>query len=687
VFQFNGLGPAGRLAAAAIAMAAAFVWAPAPSEAAARPPVDAFVADNALTSPALSPSGRYLAYVSTADGLDTLVVTDLGANTASEVFKTRALDQKVTNKDARQQIVAIQWKGEDHLIVSLAVPSVDLRKQEITGWRTIHFVMLRDGTKATALNASGYGSRPSIGRAGVLDLLPKDPDHILFDLRDAAGKIYVFRYDVKDASNVQIESGSADVVEFGVDRNGVIVTRLIVAGLYPYYLMLQGRAPGEKDWTKIAEFHRNKELKLDEMEILGASDTENQLYVLADQPDGGGDTRAVRLYDLQEKQLGKVVWSHPKYDASSIFVNQDGKFLAGCYWADVEVCDFQDKTLGKEFDGLAAYFKGERNFSLVSRAEDNSKWVIYASGEGDPGSVYVYDLKTKSMSPLGSERPTLDGAPLGKTRRIDFKARDGTLESGYLTLPAQPAASPPPLVVMPHGGPQARDSLSYDEWVAFLASRGYAVLQVNFRGSYGFGKRFMEAGFDQWGGVMSDDLDDGVKAVLAGGEVDAKRVCIVGASYGGYAALYAAATEPQTYKCAVSIAGVSDLVEDMNWERKVRGADSADYKYLLKAEGDPGKEADRLAAKSPARMAKTWSVPLLLMHGDADDIVDVNQSRLMKKALEKEGKQVRYVEVKDEGHPYWAPKDEATLLRELDSFLGEHLMGQPPAAPAKAGGG
>jgi dipeptidyl aminopeptidase/acylaminoacyl peptidase len=182
---------------------------------------------------------------------------------------------------------------------------------------------------------------------------------------------------------------------------------------------------------------------------------------------------------------------------------------------------------------------------------------------------------------------------------------------------------------------------------------------------------------------MHEDVTDAVKALVAAGRVDPARICIVGASYGGYEALWAAHAEPELYKCAIDVDGVSDLKTALNWERRF-GADSDGYKYWVKAIGDPKTDADRLAAISPVTYAKTWTTPLLLIHGDKDEVVDVAQSRIMKRALDAQHKPVRYIEIKQMGHGPQTDAETTQVLTEMDSFLAQYLRPEPAPSPAAA---
>ena len=249
----------------------------------------------------------------------------------------------------------------------------------------------------------------------------------------------------------------------------------------------------------------------------------------------------------------------------------------------------------------------------------------------------------------------------------------------YVTRPPNaPAGKPLPLIVMPHGGPEARDSLDFDIWAEFFATRGYVVLQPNFRGSSGYGRKYAQAGYGQWGGKMDDDITDGVLQLIKSGQVDKDRICIFGASFGGYAALYGGARTPELYKCVASFAGVADLNALVNWEHGAKGHEGR-YHYAARSIGDPSREGARLTAASPVTYAVGYKPPVLLIHGADDESVPVAQSRMMQAALSKAGKDVRLVVYPHEGHTDWTPADEQAALTEIAAFIEGHI------APAKPG--
>jgi dipeptidyl aminopeptidase/acylaminoacyl peptidase len=261
---------------------------------------------------------------------------------------------------------------------------------------------------------------------------------------------------------------------------------------------------------------------------------------------------------------------------------------------------------------------------------------------------------------------------LGQTFVTEYAARDGLAIPAYITLPPDlnslADAKDLPFIVHPHGGPAARNFLRFDFDVQFLVSRGYGVLQMNFRGSEGYGRDFADAGHREWGQAMQDDITDGAEWLIETGIANANRMAIMGGSYGGYAALMGAVKTPTLYQCAISFAGVSDLPELLKLERRFIGG-----KYATRFIGDLWKDRKMLRENSPAQRADAIQVPVLLMHGDADTVVDVDQSERMAKALREAGGQVEYRVFENGDHHLSLYENRLQYLTEMERFLQECL--------------
>jgi dipeptidyl aminopeptidase/acylaminoacyl peptidase len=306
---------------------------------------------------------------------------------------------------------------------------------------------------------------------------------------------------------------------------------------------------------------------------------------------------------------------------------------------------------------------------FVDFSDDGSVLLFRVSSDRDPGSYYLLDRRTMQASLLFSSLATIDPEQMAPRRPISFRARDGLDLHGYLTMPAHAPGAKPPLVLMPHGGPfGVYDSWSYNNDAQFLASRGYAVLQVNFRGSGGRGLDFRESGFQEWGGKIQDDLVDGVRWAVSQGEVDGKRMCVYGASFGGYSALMLAAREPALFKCAVGYVGVYDL----NLLAKPENNRMDDFRaaYFRKTVGADKAALDKA---SPAMLAASITTPVLLVHGGKDKRAPVEHAEAMRAALIKAGRPPEWFLAPNEGHGFYDTKNVTEFYQRLEAFLAKHL--------------
>ena len=334
---------------------------------------------------------------------------------------------------------------------------------------------------------------------------------------------------------------------------------------------------------------------------------------------------------------------------------------------------FLDPRADQAWRSVQAAFRGKQ-VSLRSWSDDMRQIVVFTQGAGDAGTYQLVDLDRRSAEIAGEAYPEITGARVGEVRSVSYLAADGMRIPGYLTLP--PGVTDPkglPLVVFPHGGPAARDSLGFDWWAQAMASRGYAVLQPNFRGSDGLGTAHLEAGYGEWGRKMQTDLSDGVRWLASEGIIDPARVCIVGASYGGYAAMAGPTLDPGVYKCAVAVAGVSDLRMMVQWEADQGGRrDSPVVRYWNRFMGAERLGDRTLDTVSPAAQAALADAPILMLHGRDDTVVPFEQSRVFADALRRAGKPYELVELPSEDHWLSRAATRQWMLAETVRFLEQH---------------
>ncbi|MEI6641827.1 MAG: S9 family peptidase [Novosphingobium sp.] len=383
---------------------------------------------------------------------------------------------------------------------------------------------------------------------------------------------------------------------------------------------------------------------------------------------------ALYRFNFATRTRGELVYEASGVDIDDFDTKADGSSLyAAWYTDDRPRAHWFDTELGEvqaNIDKAVAGAVGDRAATIVSYSRDRVRMLVHLGGSNDPGRYYVFDQASGVMQLFAQTNDKLKTSQLTTTRYTSYKTRDGLEIPTYLTLPKGREAKNLPLVILPHGGPyDVRDDGTFDVEVQFLANRGYAVLQPEFRGSGGYGKSFYEKGEGQWGRAMQDDLDDGMDWLARQGTIDPKRVCIVGSSYGGYAALWGAVRNPERYRCAASFAGISDLKRQLKYQIAFKISKRYRKDWRKTVQGD---DKFDLTTVSPLYAIDKLQVPLLLVHGDEDQRVPYKQSKLYADALAKAGKPYELVTLKGEGHGFSSDTNMQIWLDKLEAFLTKY---------------
>ena len=475
----------------------------------------------------------------------------------------------------------------------------------------------------------------------------------------------VFRYDLATGERTEVVKPRTDVWEWYADPDGVV--RAGIGYLADSWFMLY-RKRGADSFTRLG--HADYDDESAGYQLLGLARDSDEGYLLSDAKTG---RYALYRFNYATQQLGELVYANPTNDVEDYVTSRDGRQVLAVYFTDDrERVVWLDPAMRAHQDELARRFPGQY-VDFVTQDYADQRFIVWVGGASEPGAVYLYVPGAGQLEQLARLNSELDPAHLAVTEYTRYKARDGLEIPAYVTLPVGREPRGLPLIVLPHGGPYfVRDVLGYDRDVQFLANRGYAVLQPNFRGSAGYGTEFAAKGEGQWGRAMQDDLDDGVDWLAQRGVIDPRRVCIVGSSYGGYAALWGVTRNPERYRCAASLAGVTDVGRQLRYvSLQLSGSDRGDWKETVR--GQKGFDLDSI---SPLEQVGRLTRPVLLGHGTDDKTVLFKQSSKYRDALQKAGKPHVFVGYQGEGHGLEDPQHAIDWFDRLEAFLQTHNPAQ-----------
>lgn len=615
-------------------------------------PLEAYGRLPTIEDVTISPDGTLLA-VSSALSSEDRVVSIHNASDKSVIQVLRL---------GKDKLRWVQWAGSRHLLITTSTTALvrGLEGPKREYWMTISYDLTKKKQSLLLENQSGamnvvYG--PAMVRK-VGDDLTAFVQGVYFV--ENRGRVTLFAVNLDKARTKMIEARSEDTDDWLVDGNGLPLAQ-------SQYDQSKGvwslRIKGDHGWTMVDQ-------ATSPMGSYGVSGLgRDGKSVLVAMLNADGDT----VYREYTQNGGHVDLPMERPFDGLIRDPATGALIGGVTLVGDDLrYQFYDAKNDSAWKAVQKSFPGDR-VSLASWSDDRRKIVVLVDSPTAGPAYALVDLDTKRAGWLGESYAEIGPDDIGEVRPVKYKAADGLEITGYLTLPKGKAAKNLPLIVLPHGGPEGRDAPGFDWWSQGLASRGYAVLQPNFRGSEGFGPDFVQAGFGEWGKKMQTDLSDGVRYLAKEGLIDPKRVCVVGASYGGYAALAGATIDTGVYRCAVSVAGPSDLKRMLidNQERYAT-SNNATMRYWLRFMGADGVRDPDLAAISPAKLAAKADIPVLLIHGKDDTIVPYVQSKLMFEALTKAGKPVQFVTLDGEDHWLSRGASRQRMLAETAAFVEKH---------------
>lgn len=650
----------------------------------AAPGREAFLASPDLLDAAISPSGQYLAEVWDKDDLRIVTVKDLKAEGVPVVG---------TASDKYSRAYAVNWANNERLLIKVRSPGnlKAVKRHEndddfdIRNYRMFSRIiaMNPDATEQVVLLGDGHYTHHNRHLSRVTHYLPDDPDHVLMP-NYRGYKLALSKVNVYTGDQELVSRGDRLTVGFIADSGGSLRYRLDYLYVAKRINILKLTDSG--DWVEVDNIdfdERRENENLAVTEVAGLLDDE---LIYRKRNDKTGYYELVK-YDSESKKTETLVSLEGKDVINVIIEPSTSKVIGFKYLDKVKRHKYFDKRDQALYDELAGYFEGE-NFFILSSANSSDLSVIYSYGLDNPGTYYLYDGDRKKLSLINYAYFSLTTDKLGIPVDAYYKSRDGTPIHTYLLFP--PGYDPKkkyPLVVLPHGGPHSQDWATYDNFAQFLAARGYIVMKPNFRGSTGYGIEFEKAGYKQWGRIMQDDVTDGVKYMIEDGYADPDRVCIVGQSYGGYAALMGLIRTPKLFACAVSINGVTHLPDMVEYDEDVFDNPKLTERFVYSRVGHPEKDRKALLEYSPALLVENISSALLVIAGEKDEIVPVAQSELLVENLKKAGKEYRFVELEEVGHhvfSYW--KSRERVYKEVEGFLDQYLGEKPESARIQQGG-
>ena len=547
--------------------------------------------------------------------------------------------------ESQRDIAEYFWKGDDTVIYA----------KDVNGDENYHVIAVNVSTgEATDLT-------PLEGvRAGVQDDLPDDPDHVLVVHNGRNPEVFdVYKVNVRTGRSTLAAQNPGDVLGWSTDHEGRVRLATALSGVDSE---LRYR---DKETEPFRSLIRT-DFRTEVSPLFFHADNQ-RFYALSNR---GRDTQALVLIDPSTPDQEERVFELPRHDLMGAGFSRLRKVLTSAdYHTDKPGHHFFDPLSEKIHEAIARQLPGyEVAWQDITR--DERKFIVASYSDRTPGARYLYDADSNTLHKLADINTALPEADMAPMQPIQFTARDGMTIHGYLTLPLGRPARNLPVVVNPHGGPWARDYWGFNPEAQFLANRGYAVLQINFRSSTGYGRRFWEAGFGQWGLAMQDDITDGVQWLIDQKIADPKRIGIYGASYGGYATLAGIVKTPDLYAAAVDYVGVSNLLTFMNtippyWKP-----------FLVKMQamvGDPVKDKARLEANSPALHADRIVTPLFIAQGAHDPRVNKAESDQIVAALKARGVEVEYMVKDNEGHGFHNDENKFEFYEHMERFLAQHL--------------
>ena len=639
-------------------------------------PVEDFVRPPQFSNLQISPDGQYLAFLRQFDERETVVFADL----AHLKFAKIAPGEFNIGFHFSREIISFRWISDKRIIFTTAIWD-----RLITGVSAVD----RDSERCRPLTGIEVNPRdPLLAIETIYSFENEDTNILMLDRNDGSGAdiLYpnVIKVDTVSGFYKPVVKNPGNVVKWGVDRTGCV--RLGVTETDKLETGFIYRENEKAPWHALSQ----PKGVPGHLRPLGFDSSNQKLYVAALSSLKG--RWAIYPFDPATGALGDAVMDDPDYDVAPeevlipaidgialdqpIFSEQKQGLVGVYYLTEGPRVRWFDPEFAADQQAIDRALPNTVNL-ITSRTRDERRMVVLAFSDKDPGTYYLFDTTTRTLRRIGSRMGWIKPELMASMYPIKYKARDDQLIHGYLTLPPGRPRKNLPLIVMPHGGPWVRDVWKFDPLVQMLANRGYAVLQMNYRGSPGYGDAFYRQARHEIGRGIQDDIEDGTRWLIKSGLADPKRIAIVGASYGGYSALFALGHNPDLYRCGISIAGVTD------WFALIKSRSSNDEgkyarEYWNQQIGDPNNDEEFLKSISPVNFADKITAPVLIIQGKEDRTVPPKQARMMISALENAGHPPESLFLANEGHGFTGEKALLAEYKAIDAFLAKNLGPDAP---------
>ncbi len=601
-------------------------------------PMEDFFRNPEKTAYQISPDGKYYSYLAPYETRMNIFVQEIGKENVIQL-----------TSDTARDIMGYFWANNERIVYLRDIGGDENYKL---------FAINADGSNPVALT-----DFPGV-RTQIIDDLPEIEDEMIVGMNKRIPQVFdPYRLNIETGELTMLYENPGNIQGWMTDHEGKLrVATAIEDGVNTTLLYRDNEEEPFRTvlTTSFKESVDPQFFTFDNKYVYAVSNL-------------GRDKTAAIVFDIANGKELELLYENPEFDVNRMSYSRKRKVLQAAYF---ESWKRERYYFDEEFKGLIGKIEqklgaeGNYNLGIYDMTKEEDKYIVGKSSDRAMTTYYLYDVNTDELTFIHQVTPWLDENEMAEVKPVTYTARDGLTIHGYLTIPKGKEAKNLPVIVNVHGGPWARDSWGFNPEIQFLANRGYAVFQMNFRGSTGYGRAFWEASFKQWGQAMQDDVTDGVQWLISQGIADPKRVVIYGASYGGYATLMGIVKEPDLFAAAVDYVGVSNLFTFMQtippyWEPMLQ--------MMYEMVGNPQADSLMMAQNSPALQAERIKTPLFIAQGANDPRVNKAESDQMVAALQARGIEVEYMVKDNEGHGFYNEENRFDFYRAMEAFLAKHI--------------